>query len=139
MAIYGQLDASYQAAGGLEGITQLVNDFYDYMDTLEDAQIIRAMHQEDLTESRKKLAYFLSGWLGGPRLYREHFGPISIPVAHRHLEVGDEEKNAWILCMQKAVNKQPYEEKFKTYLIEQLNIPAERIKVACQGGKPLRG
>lgn len=137
MAIFGQLDASYLAAGQLEGITRLVDDFYDFMESLPEAQTIRAMHAQDLTLSRKKLAYFLSGWLGGPRLYREHFGAISIPMVHRHLAVGEAERDAWILCMQKAVDKQPYEQAFKTYLIEQLKVPAERIKVACQGGKPL--
>ncbi len=134
--LYGQLDASYQAAGGIEGITQLVNDFYDFMETLQEAKVIRAMHSDDLTQSRQKLAYFLSGWLGGPRLYRDKYGPISIPMAHRHLNVEALERDAWILCMQKAVEKQPYEESFKVYLIEQLKVPAERIRMACEARTP---
>jgi hemoglobin len=101
------------------------------METLPEAKVIRSMHREDLTLSRKKLAYFLSGWLGGPKLYPENFGSISIPSAHKHLPIGAEESDAWMLCMQKAVEKQPYEEPFKLYLIEQLRIPAERIRVAC--------
>ena len=36
-----------------------------------------------------------------------------------------------MLCMQKAVDEQPYEESFKVYLIEQLRVPAERILSAC--------
>ena len=31
---FGDEDTSYQAAGGIEGIQQLVNDFYDLMDSL---------------------------------------------------------------------------------------------------------
>ena len=38
---------------------------------------------------------------------------------------------SWILCMQKAVDEQPYEESFKIYLIEQLRVHAERIFSAC--------
>jgi len=64
---FGVGDCSYQAAGKLSGITQLVTDFYDQMDSLSEVKKIRNMHANDLTDSRKKLVYFLSGWLGGPK------------------------------------------------------------------------
>jgi len=128
---YGIGDCSYRSAGELPGLIQLVDAFYDVMETLPEAKKIRDMHNADLTESRQKLAYFLSGWLGGPKLYSEAFGSINIPGAHRHLPIGAGESDAWILCMQKAVETQPYDESFKLYLIEQLRVPAERIRVAC--------
>lgn len=128
---YGIGDASYQAAGQLEGITALVNAFYDFMDSLPEANDIRHMHRDNLDESRLKLAYFLSGWLGGPKRYSEHFGTINIPKAHRHLAIGKKEADAWITCMQRAVELQPYSDDFKQYLIEQLKVPAERIRIAC--------
>lgn len=126
--IYGQQDASYQAAGGLEGITKLVESFYGYMDKLDEAKIIRAMHPKDLTVSKDKLTCFLSGWLGGPRLFAEKYGAISIPMIHKHLTVNSAERDAWLLCMKRAADDQNYEEKFKTYLLEQLFVPAERIR-----------
>jgi hemoglobin len=132
---YGENDCSYQAAGELAGLTKLVDAFYDFMEALPEAEIIRSMHREDLEESRKKLAYFLSGWLGGPKLYAQHFGSIIIPKAHRHLSIGHKEAEAWILCMQKAVDIQPYEQSFKVYLIEQLRVPAERIRLACESNR----
>ena len=128
---YGIEDSSYKAAGELSGLTKLVNSFYDFMEVLPQAKVIRSLHQNDLTQARQKLTYFLSGWLGGPKLYSQHYGSISIPSAHKHLPIGHEEMEAWILCMQKAVDEQPYEESFKIYLIEQLRVPAERIKVVC--------
>ena len=66
---YGEGDASYRAAGGFEGLLGLVERFYRKMDELPEAARIRAMHPDDLTVSKDKLARFLSGWLGGPRLY----------------------------------------------------------------------
>jgi len=128
---YGIGDGSYKMAGEIAGITDLVNQFYDNMDDFPEVKNIRSMHSNDLTESRKKLAYFLSGWLGGPKLYAEHYGSIIIPLAHRHLSVGVEERDAWLFCMEKAIDKQPYEESFKQYLLEQLSVPAERIRMAC--------
>ncbi len=128
---FGKGDCSYQTAGGLDGLTQLVDAFYHYMDTVPEASHIRAMHPSDLTVSRKKLTYFLSGWLGGPKLYAEHFGGISIPMSHRHLNVGTEESTAWLLCMQKAVDEQDYDDSFKDYLMAQLRVPAARIQAVC--------
>lgn len=122
---YGQGDASFQAAGGEAGIRQLVDSFYHHMSKLPEAETIFNMHPSDLEVSRDKLARFLCGWLGGPRRYREKYGPIAIPSAHRHLEIGPAERDAWLLCMEKALEQQPYAPEFKEYLLEQLAVPAE--------------
>ena len=86
------------------------------------------MHPADLTESSEKLARFLSGWLGGPKLYREKYGPIRIPAAHAHLEIGPAERDAWLACMETALKSQPYKDDFKIYLMQQLYVPAERSR-----------
>ena len=126
--VYGVEDASYQAAGEFEGLQKLVNDFYDIMDEIPEAKRIREMHPDDLTVSRDKLARFLSAWTGGPRLFREKYGPISIPSAHNHLDIGEDERDAWLLCMEKALEMQPYADDFKAYLLTQLAVPAERCR-----------
>lgn len=125
---YGQQDHSFNTAGGYEGIRQLVDDFYTAMDTLPQAKHIRDMHSPNLEESRDKLTRFLTGWLGGPKLFSEKYGPIRIPVAHRHLSIGPAERDAWLACMQVAVNKQPYPQDFRDYLMTQLYVPAERSR-----------
>lgn len=129
---YGDGDTSFQAAGGEAGLRRLVDDFYDIMDTLPQARTIRAMHPADLTVSRDKLARFLCGWLGGPLLFREKYGPIHIPKAHSHLPIGEAERDAWLACMELALAKQPYAEDFKAYLLEELFTPAERCRMAAQ-------
>ncbi len=128
---YGQGDASFRAAGGVEGITAVVDRFYDYMDQLPDARTIRQMHPEDLTVSRDKLARFLCGWLGGPRRYQEVYGPIRIPMVHAHFAIGEAERDAWLSCMDRAVAEQPWADDFKAYLMRQLAVPAERIRRVC--------
>jgi len=128
---YGTADGSYIAAGQLEGIRKLVDRFYEYMDKLPEAKKIRSMHPQDLTVSRDKLTCFLSGWLGGPRLYSEKYGSISIPMIHRHLSIASAERDAWLLCMREAANDQFYHNSFKRYLLEQLFVPAERVRQVC--------
>lgn len=133
---YGELDATYQAVGGPDGLIQLVDTFYAVMDSLPEAAIIRAMHPDDLTLSKQKLAYFLSGWMGGPRLYQQHFGSINIPKVHRHLSIDSEERDAWILCMEKALNQLDYPTSLKSYLLEQLFRLAEMIRQSSQNKLP---
>jgi hemoglobin len=123
----------YQAAGELVGITKLVDEFYANMDTLPEAETIRKMHPPDLAESRRKLTYFLCGWLGGPRLFQQHYGPISIPGAHKRFPIGYEERDAWLLCMQRALAVQPYSNELKDYLLAALSIPAERVRQVNMG------
>lgn len=129
---YGTGDLSYRAAGGTPGIYRLVDRFFDYMEQLPEARSIREMHPDDLDESRDKLARFLCGWLGGPKLYHRKYGPISIPGVHRHLDIKMSERDAWLKCMSLALDEQPYSNDFRNYLIQQLAIPAERIRTVCQ-------
>ena len=128
---YGYVNGAnlYLAAGELAGITSLVDDFYSNMDTFPEARVIRNMHPEDLTESRKKLTYFLCGLLGGPRLYIEHYGGVNLPEFHRQFSIGTDERDAWLFCMERAISVQPYEASFKEYLLARLRIPAERIRL----------
>ena len=129
---FGENDTSYRAAGGEAGIRQLVARFYDLMDELPDARAIRAMHPADLAESREKLALFLCGWLGGPRKYQEKYGTISIPGIHQHLHINATHRDAWLNCMALAAEEQEYAPEFKTYLLEQLAVPAERVRIVSE-------
>ena len=126
---YGNGMDFYRAAGELAGITSLVDAFYSNMDTFLEARVIRNMHPEDLTESRKKLTYFLCGVLGGPSLYIEHYGGVNLPDFHRQFPIGTGERDAWMFCMQHAIAVQPYDASFKEYLLARLSIPAERIRM----------
>lgn len=125
---YGEGDASYRAAGERAGITRLVDDFYRFMDELPEAGIIRRMHARDLTVSRDKLTRFLCGWMNGPALFNEKYGPIRIPSAHEHLRIGSRERDAWLLCMERAIALQGYAPDFADYLLRELRVPAERVR-----------
>lgn len=133
--MYGMGDTTYQAVGKHQGLVKLVDDFYDAMDTLPEAAIIRKMHRDDLTESRDKLVHFLSGWMNGPEIYREKYGSINIPKAHAHINISETERDAWLLCMQAALSKQDYPKSLQLYLMNQLAKPAEMIRKASQNNK----
>ena len=128
---YGTGDASFQAAGGEDGLRQLVDTFFDCMGNDERFATIYALHPEDKTVSRDKLARFLCGWLGGPKLYNEKYGAIGIPKVHAHLAIATAERDQWLTCMTESVAEQPFAPGFKKYLMEQLFVPAEAVRRHC--------
>lgn len=127
-----QAENSYQIAGSLDGITRLVNRFYDLMDSLPEAHSLRAMPPEDLGMARQKLIWFLSGWLGGPALYNEHVGSISLGMSHAHLPVDMDSKNAWLRCMELALQEQGYPQDFCQHLLGKFATPAEAMRLMAE-------
>ena len=130
---YGTGDASFQAAGGVEGLRTLVDNFFDRMGSDQRFETIWSMHPDDKDVSRDKLARFLCGWLGGPKLYHEKYGAIGIPRVHAHLPIGADERDQWLTCMSESVAEQPFADDFKVYLMEQLYVPAEAVRRRCAG------
>lgn len=136
---YGDGDATHQALGGVEAIRRLVEAFYDEMDTLPEARRIRDLHPPELEVSIDKLARFLSGWTGGPKLYSEKYGPIKIPIFHQHLPVGEEERDAWLLCMERALDRMDHPGDLKAYMLRELFVPADRIRQRVAQRRAERG
>ena len=98
-------------------IREIVEAFYDVMDSDEKAKTIRQMHPEDLTSSREKLFMFLTGWTGGPQLYIEHYGHPFLRRRHLPFKIGEEERDQWIYCMTKGLlNLKMDEAKIKALL-----------------------
>jgi hemoglobin len=126
---YGTGDASFRAAGGREGVFALVDSFFDRMGSDERFATIWNLHPEDKDISRDKLARFLCGWLGGPKLYNEKYGAIGIPRVHAHLDIATPERDQWLTCMSESVDEQAFAPEFKTYLMEQLFVPAEAVRL----------
>ena len=95
----------YERLGGAEKVRELVNRFYDLMDRLPEAATIRALHPDDLRDSREKLYLFLSGWLGGPPLYVQKYGPPRLRARHLPFPIGITERDQWLQCMNQAMQQ----------------------------------
>lgn len=95
----------YEQIGGEAAVRTLVARFYQLMDELPEAWDVRKMHAEDLSGSADKLFLFLSGWLGGPNLYVERFGPPFLRARHLPFAIGVAERDQWLLCMRQALDE----------------------------------
>jgi hemoglobin len=68
----GNLDPTltpFHRIGGQPTVDRIIDSFYDRMDTLVEARVIRALHPEDLSDTRVALKKYLAEWLGGPAAY----------------------------------------------------------------------
>jgi hemoglobin len=95
----------YEQLGGETKVRELVDTFYDIMDSDVRAKKIRDLHPKDLRTSREKLFMFLSGWLGGEPLYVKKYGHPRLRARHLPFPIGEEERDQWMLCMKEAMNK----------------------------------
>ena len=50
-----------------------------------------------------------------------------------YLPVAEAERDAWLLCMERAIAQQGYGPEFSAYLLDQLGFPAQRIFEVCRG------
>lgn len=121
------IQTPYQILGE-DGIRRLTTTFYDIMDTLPEASRLRAMHAKDLTPMKEKLAEYLTGWMGGPPLYADKYGTVCMTSPHEPYHIGPQERDQWLLCMDKALAQTGASEE----LVQMLKIPMFRIADAIR-------
>jgi hemoglobin len=107
----------YQQIGGAEAVRALVERFYDLMDLEPAYAELRRVHGNDLTSARDKLAWFLTGWLGGPDLYIERFGHPRLRARHLPFAIGTRERDQWLACMNQAMSEQQIDGTLRAQLL----------------------
>ena len=95
----------FDRIGGVVAVDRLVESFYRRMETLPEAQIIRAMHPGDLSSTRQVLKRYLSEWMGGPKLYSPEKGHPRLRQRHLGFSIGAAERDAWLVCMRGALQE----------------------------------
>lgn len=121
-------DSIYTRIGGEPALRRLVTRFYELMDTLPEARDIRALHPADLASSREKLFLFLSGWLGGPPLYVAQYGHPRLRARHLPFTIGEAERDAWLLCMERALAELETDVLLRAQLLHALRQTADHMR-----------
>ena len=93
----------YALLGGDAALQALVARFYAVMDEDPTYAPIRRLHPPSLEGSADKLYRFLSGWLGGPPLYVQTYGPPMLRARHLPYPIGSLERDQWMACMRQAM------------------------------------
>jgi hemoglobin len=118
----------YELIGGDTKVRTLIDRFYDLMDSAPEYYVIRKLHPANLSGSRDKLYMFLSGWLGGPQLYTDKHGHPMLRARHLPFAIGTAERDAWMTCMQQAMDGVITDEKLRAWLLEQLYKTADWMR-----------
>lgn len=97
----------YDLIGGEAAVRQLVEVFYDIVEREPAGAPLHILHLRGMgvAHSRIEQFHFLSGFLGGPRLYIEKHGHSNVRYMHEHVEIGSEARDAWLTCMALAIDR----------------------------------
>ncbi len=109
--------SAYQLLGGESRVRELVDRFYDLMQLEAEFSGILALHPQDLSGSRDKLFWFLSGWLGGPDLFQQRFGHPRLRARHLPYAIASQERDQWLRCMAWALQDMQVEEELQMRLL----------------------
>jgi hemoglobin len=110
------------------GIRALASAFYDVMDELPQAADVRAMHADNLEVIKRKLATYLTGWMGGPPIYLAMNGTVCLTDPHEPYAIGPKERDQWLLCMHEALERIDASYVLKAMLMVPLFLVADTVR-----------
>ena len=111
---WGDSNTPFEEIGGAEQVEALSNAFYDVIE--EESPILRDMLPASTANTRKKLAMYLSGWLGGPPLYEDRWGHPRLRMRHMPFSIGEAEAAEWMRCMRIAMARTEVPESLRDFL-----------------------
>ncbi|GAB4547309.1 MAG: group II truncated hemoglobin [Phycisphaerales bacterium] len=123
---FGPDHTPYDAIGGDARVRALVDAFYDRVE--HDSPLMKALHPEDLSESREKLYEFLSGWLGGPPLYIQKHGHPRLRMRHMPFAIDQEGVDEWLRCMRGAMDDLGVEGPLRAFLDQRFTHTANFMR-----------
>ena len=86
--------------GGESVVSEWTRVFYE---SVAQDPVLAPLFPEDLTESREKQAAFFVEFLGGPARYSERYGQPFMRYRHRHVRIGQPERDAWMARVSEAL------------------------------------
>ncbi|WP_455382169.1 globin domain-containing protein [Salinispira pacifica] len=100
---------------GQENIERMIHDFYGEL----AESSIRGMFPEDMSESAHKSALFFVGFLGGPPLYQEAYGPPMLRARHLPFPITDRARKVWLACFDRILDR----------AVEEYSFPEDQLPV----------
>ncbi|WP_188208331.1 globin domain-containing protein [Alkalibacillus aidingensis] len=118
---YGNI---YEAIGGEEAVERLVEAFYKRVGKHPD---LVPIFPDDLTETARKQKQFLTQFFGGPPLYIQEHGHPMLKARHNPFPITPTRRDAWLECMNEALEEAEIEEPYKSSIYERLIMTANHM------------
>jgi hemoglobin len=117
----------YDMIGGTAPIQEIVDLFYELMETDPAYAELRALHAEDLSPMRASLTAFLAAWMGGPRDWFEQRPGKCLMSAHKGVTISPETARQWAEAMRRAIESSSVDRGFGAKLASALGDLALRM------------
>ena len=103
----GKPVTAFEQMGGEPAVRRLVEAFYDIVENDPAAKPVHDLHLGRFGMGHVRTAQFefLCGFFGGPRYYVERTGHSNLRDIHDHLAFGEGEAQAWLDCMDRALDR----------------------------------
>ena len=101
------MQALIEKIGGEEAVAQLVERFYDLMETRPEAYEIHRLHfrGHGLEHTRAEQLNFMIGFMGGRQYYREKHGHMDLKQIHAHVPIRDRDAEIWLETWELAIDE----------------------------------
>lgn len=96
---------AYDMIGGKAAVRQVVDRFYDLMESEPEFGELRALHAADLGPMRVSLTGFLVAWLGGPQDWFSDNPGRCMMSAHRDVRITPQSAGQWADAMTLAIRQ----------------------------------
>lgn len=125
------LNSIYERMGGAPALRKLIETFYDIIEFEPEGNLLNILHLRGMgvAHSREEQFNFLSGFFGGPKLYIEKHGHSDVREMHRHVQVGPEERDSWLECMQIAIDRNGFDRELGDEMMRHFRIVANALEV----------
>ncbi|MCG5105056.1 globin domain-containing protein [Oceanobacillus alkalisoli] len=114
----------YEAIGGYSEIEKIVDSFYE---RVAKHPLLIPIFPEDLTETARKQKLFLTQFFGGPRLYEAERGHPMMRRRHLPFPITPSRRDAWLDCMEEALEEARIDEPYRTVIFEKLTLTANHM------------
>ncbi|WP_085308072.1 group II truncated hemoglobin [Planktotalea arctica] len=91
--------------GGESRLRDLVEHFYDLVETLPEGSNLRRLHARGhgLAHARVEQFNFLCGFMGGRHHYKEKHGHMDVKLMHAHVPIRQIDADTWVALMHQAL------------------------------------
>ncbi|WP_416828761.1 globin [Ectobacillus polymachus] len=114
----------FEAMGGERTLSTLVDTFYSYVSQHPD---LTPIFPDDLTETARKQKQFLTQYFGGPALYTTEHGHPMLRGRHLQFEITPKRKEAWLSCMERALDDVGIVGPLREFIWERLRLTATHM------------
>lgn len=109
---------------GAERLSQLVDAFYARVAMHPK---LKPIFPDDLTETARKQKQFMTQYLGGPNIYSEEHGHPRLKARHNPFPITPERAQAWLECMDEALDEIELTGKFRETFYNRLVLTAHHM------------